>query len=91
MIIEIHRPRKDCRLSLIIDFRLKNQVLRLKRFLIPTQKHRQLPVLLGLSNLPAEYPAACCGDESGLFPLPREGKLKMGRGQETSKTIKIGE
>ena len=44
-----------------------------------------------LSNLPAEYPAACCGDERGLFPLPREGKLKMGWGQETGKTIKIGE
>jgi hypothetical protein len=33
-----------------------------------------------LSNPPAEYPAACCGDESGLFPLPGEGKLKMGWG-----------
>jgi hypothetical protein len=43
-----------------------------------------------LSNPPAEYPAACCGDESGLFPLPWEGKLKMGWGQETAKTIKIG-
>jgi len=42
-----------------------------------------------LSNPPAEYPAACCGDESGLFPLPGEGKLKIGRGQKISKPIKI--
>ena len=49
------------------------------------------PYAQNLSNLPAEYPAACCGDERGLFPLPWEGKLKMGWGQETGKTIKIGE
>jgi len=45
---------------------------------------------LFLSNPPAEYAVASCGDESGLFPLPWEGKLKMGWGQETAKTIKIG-
>jgi hypothetical protein len=62
-------------------------------FLIPNQGPIGLgiPMLgINLSNPPAEYPAACCGDESGLFPLPWEGKLKMGWGQETTKTINIG-
>ncbi|MGD0173931.1 MAG: hypothetical protein ABSC61_05790, partial [Anaerolineales bacterium] len=54
----------------------------------PISSNRFDGYIIHLSNLPAEYPAACCGDERGLFPLPREGKLKMGWGQETGKTIK---
>jgi len=61
----------------------------LKLYLVISGGVFLLVAIFHLSKVPAEYPAACGGNESRLFPLPGEGKLKMGWGQETKKTDTI--